>query len=236
MKVNRRSLLICTIGLTVVLFLLIGCSGPRRPLTSDVTPTSPVVARSADDEEGEGEPTIEEEDGADVMETAMAESARATEMAGGETADATATATLPPPTDTATPLPPTPTPLPTTPAPTATPVPATGGTVTHVVQPGENLFRIALKYGTTVEEIASANGIANPSLIKVGQTLTVPCPDGQVQPTQPATGSTYVVQPGDNLFRIALRHNMSHIQLAEYNDISNPSQIYVGQVLRIPPQ
>jgi putative chitinase len=102
------------------------------------------------------------------------------------------------------------------------------------VQPGDNLFRIALRHGTTVEAIAQANGIANVSQIYVGQELTIP---QGTQPAQPSVGgTTYVVQPGDNLFRIALRYNMSHLRLAEYNGIANPSNIYVGQVIRIPPQ
>jgi LysM repeat protein len=102
-----------------------------------------------------------------------------------------------------------------------------------VVQRGENLFRISLRYGTTVQAVASANGIANPALIYVGQVLKIPSPGTQPGP-QPG-GDTYVVQPGDNLFRIALRYGMSHLQLAQYNSIANPSRIYVGQVLRIPP-
>jgi LysM repeat protein len=101
------------------------------------------------------------------------------------------------------------------------------------VQRGENLFRIALRYGTTVQAISNANGIANPSMIYVGQKLVVPTA-GTSQP--PATGdSTYVVQRGENLYRIALRYNMSWLTLARYNGISNPSNIYAGQVLRIPP-
>ena len=48
-----------------------------------------------------------------------------------------------------------------------------GGTV-HVVQPGENLFRIGLRYGVSALAIASANGIANPNFIHVGQRLTIP--------------------------------------------------------------
>jgi LysM repeat protein len=114
------------------------------------------------------------------------------------------------------------------------------GEVTHVVQPGENLFRIALRYNTTVEAIAQENGIANARQIYVGQELTIPAGSAPTQPSQPAQpspgGTTYVVQPGDNLFRIALRYNMSHLRLAEYNGIANPSNIYVGQVIRIPPQ
>jgi len=103
-----------------------------------------------------------------------------------------------------------------------------------VVQRGENLFRIALRYGTTVQAIASANGIANPSVIHVGQTLTIPS-SGTEPPSPPAGDTTYTVQPGDNLFRIALRYNISYLYLAQYNGIASPSNIYVGQVLRIPP-
>ncbi len=44
----------------------------------------------------------------------------------------------------------------------------------HIVQPGETLTRIASRYGTTVSAIVAANGIADPSLILVGQRLAIP--------------------------------------------------------------
>jgi len=44
----------------------------------------------------------------------------------------------------------------------------------HVVQRGENLYRIALRYGTTVQALASANGLSSTSLIYTGQRLTIP--------------------------------------------------------------
>jgi LysM repeat protein len=59
-----------------------------------------------------------------------------------------------------------PEPAPTQPAPTTPSV--------HVVQPGENLFRISLRYGVTVEQIAQVNGVANINQIFVGQVLTLP--------------------------------------------------------------
>jgi LysM repeat protein len=108
--------------------------------------------------------------------------------------------------------------------------------VTHTVQRGENLFRIALRYGTTVQAIASASGIANPALIYVGQVLQIPSSSGGQPPQPPAGETTYVVQPGDNLFRIALRYNLSYTYLAQYNGIANPARISAGQVLRIPPR
>ncbi len=45
---------------------------------------------------------------------------------------------------------------------------------THIVQPGDTLYRLALQYGTTVYAIAQANNIANINLIYVGQKLVVP--------------------------------------------------------------
>jgi len=56
-----------------------------------------------------------------------------------------------------------------------TPVtPLPGGGRIHVVAPGENLFRIALRYGTTVQALAAANNIANVNLIFVGDQLRIP--------------------------------------------------------------
>jgi LysM repeat protein len=45
---------------------------------------------------------------------------------------------------------------------------------THLVQRGDNLFRISLRYGTTIEAIAAANNITNVRLIFVGQVLRIP--------------------------------------------------------------
>lgn len=53
------------------------------------------------------------------------------------------------------------------------PAPSTGEQ-THVVQPGENLFRISLRYGKTVDEVAAYNGIANPHYIYPGQVIRIP--------------------------------------------------------------
>lgn len=49
-----------------------------------------------------------------------------------------------------------------------------GGTRVHVVQEGENLWRIARRYGVTVTSIAQVNGIANINLVYIGQQLVIP--------------------------------------------------------------
>ncbi len=139
--------------------------------------------------------------------------------------------------------PPTPTPVIVTemPVPTSAPTtetPALPGT--HVVQAGENLFRIALRYGISVDELARANNITNATVIYVGQVLTIPggaAPVPPAAPTAPASGETlHVVQPGENLFRIALRYGLDYVYLASYNGITDPSLVYVGQQIKIPPR
>jgi LysM repeat protein len=56
-----------------------------------------------------------------------------------------------------------------------------GGNI-HVVGGGETLFRIALNYGTTVEALASTNGIPYPYVIYPGQQLIISPGEGYPVP------------------------------------------------------
>lgn len=100
---------------------------------------------------------------------------------------------------------------------------ATGGVTQYVVKPGDTLWEIAKKFGVTVDDIVKANGIKNPSLIRVGQVLKIPC--GFIE---------YVVKPGDSLWKIAKTYNTTVDEIVKVNGIKNPSLIRVGQVLKIP--
>jgi LysM repeat protein len=57
---------------------------------------------------------------------------------------------------------------------TPPPVPPPPGGTTYTVLPGDNLFRIALKFGKSMQAIAAANGIVNYNLIYPGQVLKIP--------------------------------------------------------------
>ena len=50
----------------------------------------------------------------------------------------------------------------------------TGGDLVHIVARGQTLTGIARQYGSTIAAIVQANGIANPSFLRVGQRLTIP--------------------------------------------------------------
>jgi LysM repeat protein len=48
------------------------------------------------------------------------------------------------------------------------------GTRTYIVQPGDNLYRIALRFGVDMYTLARVNGIINLNLIYAGQVLIIP--------------------------------------------------------------
>lgn len=98
----------------------------------------------------------------------------------------------------------------------------------HVVQRGENLFRIALQYGVTTQDLAQLNGIANVNSIQVGQRLLVP-----VQPG--VSVQTHTVQPGETLQSISGLYGVSIAELAALNDMADPNSLHIGQVLNIVP-
>ncbi len=120
----------------------------------------------------------------------------------------------------------------------------------HVVQPGETLFRIGLRYGVTWQTLMAVNGLASITIYP-GQQLIIP--DGAVDTgTAPAPAATpvpdvadpapqpapsngsYVVQVGDALWLIAQRFHVTVAQLVDANGLYNPNWIYAGQVLIIP--
>ncbi len=117
-----------------------------------------------------------------------------------------------------------------------------GADCVHIVQPGDrNLWRISLRYGVTVHDIAAASGIANIQLIYIGQELIIPgCGTGQYPPQNPPNvncnpnGPVHIVRQNENLFRISLQYNVSVAALVACNGIANKNLIYIDQQIVIP--
>lgn len=111
--------------------------------------------------------------------------------------------------------------------PTPTPSPQTE--TTYIVRSGDNLFKIGLRFGISWVQIAEANGLVNPNLIKVGDELKIP-----VDTPGPAPQFSHVVKRGETLFLISLQYGVAWPTIAEANDLTSPYVIYVGQTLEIP--
>jgi spore coat assembly protein SafA len=105
--------------------------------------------------------------------------------------------------------------------------------VRYIVQPGDTLFFIARRFGTTIDAILKANPqITDPDRIFVGQVITVPT---TVPPAPPPGATRYVVQPGDTLSAISRRFGITLQALIAANpQIANPDLIFPGQLIFIP--
>ena len=100
---------------------------------------------------------------------------------------------------------------------------------TYTVKRGDTLWGIAQRFGTTVSQLASRNGITNPSLIYPGMVLRI---SGSA-PSESVQTVRYTVRRGDTLWGIAQRYHTTVSRLAQRNGISNPGLIYPGEILVI---
>ncbi len=118
--------------------------------------------------------------------------------------------------------------------------PGGGTALTHVIEPGDTLWELARRYGTTVEAIAAANGIRPTQTLRIGQRLRIPT--GRVQASTGASSrpgsrvvpsQVYTVRPGDSLWLIARRFGTTVEALMAANGLRT-DRLQVGQRLRIP--
>lgn len=107
-----------------------------------------------------------------------------------------------------------------------TPTPAVTAAPVATVAPGPG----------TVEPVPPTPAPTDvPTAIPVLPVTPPPVTPPPATPT-PAPAGVYVVQAGDTLFDIASRLGVTVADLAAYNDISDPGQIFAGQELQIPPE
>ncbi len=109
----------------------------------------------------------------------------------------------------------------------------------HVVTQGESLYRIAGAYGSSARDIAAANDLANPDLIRPGQELLIPATRKKSQGSGTGqggggdgssgrSGRYHVVQRGETLDVIAGKYSgVSPDQIAAANGLVN-GKVYTG--------
>lgn len=153
----------------------------------------------------------------------------------GFLASSTPTATI-----TNTPVPPTPTGTITeTPEPSLTPTPE--GPLTYIVEAGDTLSSIAEQFEIEVVQLMVANNITDANQLFVNDELTIPSADFEL-PTKtpipenlfPGQEIQYQVETGDTLETIASQFNSTAEAIAERNEIEDPNDIGIGDVLIVP--
>lgn len=114
-------------------------------------------------------------------------------------------------------------------------IPSMTSTGYYTVRAGDTLFSIATRFGVTVSALSGANNLPPNGLIYVGWSLKIPSTSSQpINAQSNHRASTHIVQPGENLLRIALRSGTTTQAIAYANNLPNDWLIYPGQRLNIP--
>jgi membrane-bound lytic murein transglycosylase D len=106
----------------------------------------------------------------------------------------------------------------------------------HTVVKGEALGVIAERYDVSTQSIVEFNRLPNANKIRVGMELVIPVPVG----TEPAKAVpagrrvvTIRIKSGDNLSTLALRHGVTRQEIMDWNNISDPDRLQMGQELSL---
>lgn len=94
----------------------------------------------------------------------------------------------------------------------------------YKVKSGDTLYKIALEYNTTVDELKKLNGLTS-NVLTIGQLLKVPGSSLQTK--------EYIVKKGDTLYSIASGLNTTVDELKKANNLTS-NMISIGQKLIVP--
>ena len=107
------------------------------------------------------------------------------------------------------------------------------GPLSVLVEVGDSLSKIAKRYDTTTEILATINGICDVNQIYVGQKILLAAAgsetDDGVDPEPISV--TVIVEVGDSLSKIAKQYDTTVDDLMVANDITDPNLVLVGQEL-----
>ncbi len=112
----------------------------------------------------------------------------------------------------------------------------------YVIQAGDTLGSIANQFELTLADLLTANHLADPDTISIGQRLTIPprADETTVAEVASRVGPArsgfyyYTVQVGDTLSALAKAFDSTKLALLEYNGLPDEGTVYAGVELRIP--
>lgn len=99
----------------------------------------------------------------------------------------------------------------------------------YTVKAGDTLWRIATSNGVTVDQVVTWNNLKS-NTIYTGQVLTLSQNSTTTSPAESV--STYTVQTGDTLWKIATSNGLTVDQVKTLNGLTTTT-VYVGQVLKL---
>lgn len=101
----------------------------------------------------------------------------------------------------------------------------------YIVQSGDSLWDIALRFGLTLDALEKANGITDPNQLAVNDRLVIPGLEG-IQGVLTTAKTPY----GENLSSLSKRYRVPVDILSRLNHLTSPDQLYAGSSLIITEQ
>ncbi|WP_373550798.1 LysM peptidoglycan-binding domain-containing protein [Haliscomenobacter sp.] len=101
----------------------------------------------------------------------------------------------------------------------------------HVVRPGDTLYRIAINYKITVDQLKKDNNLKSDAL-SVGTALRIGSNKPITTPVSSQNFKNYKVVKGDTLTKIARENNTTIVVLRSLNNLKNDN-LSIGQVLKV---
>lgn len=95
--------------------------------------------------------------------------------------------------------------------------------VQYVVQPGDTLSSIALRFDASINDIINASNISNPNSLNVGDVLIIPGIDW--------IDGTLIIQDlplGESFLSLKRRYLLDDTSMARLNQLTSPDQLYAG--------
>ncbi len=103
----------------------------------------------------------------------------------------------------------------------------------HTVAKGETLGVIARKYNVTVKQLVEWNKLSNPDALSLGQQLRVTVTSNSKSSSSKSNTKYHTVKDGDTLGAIARKYGVTVKQLVQWNKLTNPDALKLGQKLRV---
>lgn len=108
----------------------------------------------------------------------------------------------------------------------------------HRVKAGETFYGIARKYGMELKDLLNLNGLDDNAVLSVGQELQVASSEKKQEMDQPSgqtqekATATHTVQPGETLYGIARKYDMTIDELKQLNNKTDNS-LALGEELKV---
>lgn len=100
---------------------------------------------------------------------------------------------------------------------------------TYIVQTGDTLFSISIRFGISLDELIQANNLENPDILSPGTIIKIPGLEGIS-----GTLTTETIQLGETLRSLSIHYQIPINQISKLNRLTGPMEAYAGASLVLP--